>query len=1375
MGRKQSFIGVGARRCASAVLLFILGFGGVIVVVGSGVTPAGAIAPTVFNSEGESQYTVPAGTVALQVTVVGAAAPGSASGDGAEVQATIPAPPTSTLYVEVGGTDGGNGGGTSTYSANGGGASDIQTCSVIESGCTDSAVPSTDPRLVVAGGGGGEGETFPDTGGAGGSAGTVDTSGVSGTGGAGTDSGAGTNGGSAGYTSVAGTPGVAGADSAGCGGGPDAATAGTPGQGGTGGNTDNEANGGGGGGGWVGGSGGGTGSCSGPGGGGGGGAGLSYVPSSASDVAVSDAGSTGAEVVITPVVGAAPAITSANAETFYAGQAGTFTVTTTGSPTPVLTSIGALPSGVTFTDNGDGTATIAGTPAAGTAGNYNLVLNATNGVVPDSTQSFVLTVGQAFTSTGEGTYSVPPGTVSLQVTLIGASGNPFAGNHIAGAGASGDGAEVQATIPAPAPSVSTLYVEVGGTDGSNGGGSSRFGANGGGASDIQTCSKFSLGCQVGTAVPGTDPRLIVAGGGGGGGENDENNGTPAGGAGGSAGTSDTSGVSGAGGDGADGGGGGDGGSAGSTSLSGSAGTTGADSATCSGTPDSTPAVAGGPTLGGSGSNANGGDSSNGGGGGGGWVGGSGGGSGGCVGIGAGGGGGAGLSYLPSYATGGSVGDAGTTTAEVLISAIVNQAPSITSADATGFTVGQPGSFQVTTSGSPTGTTMRLNASGLPGWATFTDDHDGSGVLTGTPPVGSEGTYDLTFAASNSVAPDASQDFTLSVNEPPSITSASATTFTAGTFGTFSVTTTGFPTPALSEIGALPSPVHFTDNGDGTATLSGTPAAGTGGTYTFAIDASNGVGPDATQEFTLTVDEAPAVTSADATTFTVGQLGSFTLTTSGFPTGASMVLGATGRPGWLSFTDHHNGTGTLSGTPPAGSGGTHDLTVTASNGVGTDASQDFTLTVNEAPAITSAAATTFTTGHVGAFTVTTTGFPVSALSEIGNLPTGVHLTDNGDGTASLGGTPVAGTGGTYTFAIDASNGVGPDATQAFTLTVHQSPSVTSANATTFTENHAGTFTVTSTGFPTGALSESGTLPTGVHFTDNGNGTATIAGTPATGSVGVYSITLTASNGVAPNGSQAFTLTVARNVYGAYRMVATDGGLFDFGGAGFFGSTGSIHLNKPVVGMASTSDGNGYWLVASDGGIFNYGNAHFFGSTGAIHLNKPVVAMAATPDGGGYWLVASDGGIFNYGNAHFFGSAAGMTTAPIVGMVATHDGGGYWLVGSDGSVYRFGDAASLGSLSGLHLNAPIVAVTGTPDGGGYVMVASDGGVFPFGDAQFYGSIAGIGLSKPIVGIESTPDGGGYWLASSDGGIFNYGDAAFSGAANEFALNAPIVGMG
>jgi len=121
---------------------------------------------------------------------------------------------------------------------------------------------------------------------------------------------------------------------------------------------------------------------------------------------------------------------------------------------------------------------------------------------------------------------------------------------------------------------------------------------------------------------------------------------------------------------------------------------------------------------------------------------------------------------------------------------------------------------------------------------------------------------------------------------------------------------------------------------------------------------------------------------------------------------------------------------------------------------------------------------------------------------------------------------------------------------------------------------------------------------------------------------------------------------------YWEVASDGGIFTFGDAGFYGSTGGTPLAKPVVGIAATPDGRGYWEVASDGGIFTFGDAGFYGSTGGTPLAKPVVGIAATPDGRGYWEVASDGGIFTFGDAGFYGSTGGTPLAkPVVGIAAS----------------------------------------------------------------------------------------------------------------------------
>jgi hypothetical protein len=244
---------------------------------------------------------------------------------------------------------------------------------------------------------------------------------------------------------------------------------------------------------------------------------------------------------------------------------------------------------------------------------------------------------------------------------------------------------------------------------------------------------------------------------------------------------------------------------------------------------------------------------------------------------------------------------------------------------------------------------------------------------------------------------------------------------------------------------------------------------------------------------------------------------------------------------------------------------------------------------------------------------------------------------------------------------------------------------------------------------------------------------------------------------------------------YDLSASDGGVFTFGDLPFCGSTGSITLNKPIVGIALTKDAGGYWEVASDGGIFAFGDAAFYGSTGAIHLNEPIVGMAATPDGGGYWLVASDGGIFSFGDAAFYGSTGAIhLNEPIVGMAATPSGKGYWLVASDGGIFSFGDAAFYGSTGAVHLNQPIVGMAATPSGKGYWLVASDGGIFSFGDAAFYGSTGAIHLNKPIVGMAATPSGKGNSLVASDGGIFAFGDAPFYGSTGAIHLNKPMVGM-
>jgi hypothetical protein len=237
---------------------------------------------------------------------------------------------------------------------------------------------------------------------------------------------------------------------------------------------------------------------------------------------------------------------------------------------------------------------------------------------------------------------------------------------------------------------------------------------------------------------------------------------------------------------------------------------------------------------------------------------------------------------------------------------------------------------------------------------------------------------------------------------------------------------------------------------------------------------------------------------------------------------------------VKFKDNGNGTGTLSGTPGPNTSGNYTLTINAHNSAGSAPPEAFILIVDKAPVITSAAFTTFTAGASGTFTVKAAGLPIAAISEIGALPTGVTLVDNHNGTATLSGIPAAGMGGVYHFTIVATNTTSNNSTatgasttpntttQNFTLTVLAPPAFTSASGTTLTVGDAGSFLVTTTGFPTASLTSSA-LPKGLTFTDNGNGTATIAGTPAAGTADSYTITLTATN-TAGSVVQSFLLEI-----------------------------------------------------------------------------------------------------------------------------------------------------------------------------------------------------------------------------------------------------------
>jgi hypothetical protein len=419
----------------------------------------------------------------------------------------------------------------------------------------------------------------------------------------------------------------------------------------------------------------------------------------------------------------------------------------------------------------------------------------------------------------------------------------------------------------------------------------------------------------------------------------------------------------------------------------------------------------------------------------------------------------------------------------------------------------------------------------------------SGQISGTATSGGSFSFTVVVTDSETPAAAAAQALTITVDAVPHITSADSATFTADTAGSFTITTTGYPAATLTEAGALPSGVTFASNGDGTATLSGTPAAGSEGTYPVTISAANSAGAANTQPFVLTVSGGLDITSADSTTATAGAAFSFTITASGTP--AATLTHAGTLPSGVTFTANSNGTATLAGTPAATAHGVYPIAVTAKNSIGAT-SQAFLLTVDAGPAFSSSAAVTETAGVAFSYGVTTTAYPTAALTTA-TLPGGFTFAGNDNGTGTLSGSSAL-AAGTYSITITAANATA-SVSQTITLTVKaagktdQVSAFTSPATAMTTVGTPLSFTVTTAGSPTSYtsnVSHSGTLPAGVSFTNNGNGTATFSGTPSAAAEGRYMMTLTEKN-TAGTTTQSFVLTVtgAPTITSAATAAATVG--------------------------------------------------------------------------------------------------------------------------------------------------------------------------------------------------------------------------------------------
>jgi len=561
-------------------------------------------------------------------------------------------------------------------------------------------------------------------------------------------------------------------------------------------------------------------------------------------------------------------------------------------------------------------------------------------------------------------------------------------------------------------------------------------------------------------------------------------------------------------------------------------------------------------------------------------------------------------------------------------------PYINSADNTTFTIDSLGSFQITTTGFPPPTYTDAgygNGACVPNTLPSGISLSSTGLLSGTPPPGSAGTYTVCITANNADG-TGNQTFTLTVILIPTSmaatvngsTSASVTYGTAATLsesglpsaatgsvtfssgattlctatlpatscntsttltpGSYAVTasyagnntyasststsvnlTVNKLTPTMS-ITVHSSTSPYTVNYGSTATLAetGLPSGATGtvtftsgsttlctatlpttscttsttlpgGSYTVTGTYSGNTlynGVTSTNTVSLTVDQSPAITSSNSSSFTVGTAGTFQVTATGYPaptfSDANFSGCTTSLPSGVTFS---SSTGVLSGTPANGTVGSYTVCFNATNTAGT-ATQTFTLAVNGIPTSMSISVSPSTVNYGSTSTFTESGLPSAATGTVTITSGGTTLctitlpatTCSTSTTLAAGSYPsVTGTySGNSTYAATTS-------TNTVTLTVDHAPTINSASSTTFVISTAGSFQVTATGYPapTSYADSSGggctksTLPSGVSFSTS---TGALTGTPASGTAGTYTLCLTATNTAGTSAVQTFTLTV-----------------------------------------------------------------------------------------------------------------------------------------------------------------------------------------------------------------------------------------------------------
>ncbi|WP_047548580.1 retention module-containing protein [Methylotenera sp. G11] len=510
---------------------------------------------------------------------------------------------------------------------------------------------------------------------------------------------------------------------------------------------------------------------------------------------------------------------------------------------------------------------------------------------------------------------------------------------------------------------------------------------------------------------------------------------------------------------------------------------------------------------------------------------------------------------------------------------------------------------------------------------------GAVTLIGNPNYEGKASYSFTVEASDGVNPATTQAVTLAVTNldevAPTITSGTTATAIAENSGAGQVVYTATATDSADISAGITYSLSGTDaslfsinSSTGAVTLIGNPNYEGKASYSFTVEASDGVNPATTQAVTLAVtnlDEvAPTITSGTTATAIAENSGAgqvvYTATaTDNADISAGITYSLSGTDASLFSINSSTGAVTLIGNPNYEGKASYSFTVEASDGVNPATTQAVTLAVTNldevAPTITSGTTATAIAENSGAgqvvYTATATdNADISAgiTYSLSGTDAGLFSINSSTGAVTLIGNPNYEGKASYSFTVEASDGVNPATTQAVTLAVTNldevAPTITSGTTATAIAENSGAGQVVYTATATDNADISAGITYSLSGTDaslfsinSSTGAVTLIGNPNYEGKASYSFTVEASDGVNPATTQAVTLAVTNvdEVAPTITSGTTATAIAENSGAG------QVVYTATATDNADISAGITYSLSGTDASLFSINS-----STGAVTL-------------------------------------------------------------------------------------------------------------------------------------------------------------------------------